>query len=111
MSEQNYWIEHAEIAMDEAGLEATPDQIDTIAGVIESAHQFYGQSMGHDVASANLRAEREREKEKLEADLERERNKVVCRRCNGYGYTVLSYGTRSGELECPKCDGRGRHDP
>lgn len=41
----DYWTEHAEIAMSEAGIEnVSSSQLDIIAGVIESAHEFYGQS-------------------------------------------------------------------
>ena len=68
----DYWIEHAEIALLEAGLpQATPEQLEAIAGVIESAHEFYGQNMGNDVASANLRAEQERQQKAAIADAER----------------------------------------
>lgn len=68
----DYWIEHAEIALSEAGLPpATRDQLEAIAGVIESAHEFYGQSMGHDVASVNLRAEQERQQRATIANVER----------------------------------------
>jgi uridine phosphorylase len=56
-----YWLEHAGIAMDEAGLSATQNQLAAIAGVIESAHEFYGQTMGHDVASANWVGEQKRQ--------------------------------------------------
>lgn len=57
----DYWREHAEIAMSEAGITgATDEQLNAIAGVIESAHDFYGQAMGYDVASSNLKAAQER---------------------------------------------------
>ena len=66
-----YWREHAEIAADEAGLTDLSDaQLDAIAGVIESAHEFYGQSHGHDVASANFYAEKERAHEATIRELE-----------------------------------------
>lgn len=107
----DYWTEHAEIAIDEAGLTATSDQIQTIAGVIESAHEFYGQSMGHDVASVNLRGEREREIQVLADEVERERNKVHCKQCDGKGWITSSYGFRSSTSQCWKCRGDGRHDP
>ena len=106
----DYWTEHAEIAVSDAGLTATPDQIQTIAGVIESAHEFYGQSMGHDVASANLRGEREREMKALEDEIQREKDKVPCKVCNGTGETHTYGGTMMSTSQCWKCKGDGRHD-
>lgn len=68
----DYWIEHAEIALAEANLPpATAEQLAAIAGVMESAHEFYGQSMGHDVASANLRGEQERQRKAEIAEADR----------------------------------------
>lgn len=73
-----YWIEHADIAINEAGIKGvTPEQLDTIAGVIESAHEFYGQASGDDVANSNFAAHKEREQEdaikavQREADIEK----------------------------------------
>jgi uridine phosphorylase len=82
----DYWKEHAEIALEEAGLpSATEAQIDAIAGVIESAHEFYGQNSGNDVATSNFHAEKDRkhsealksfEAEK-DLEIERERSKFA----------------------------------
>lgn len=107
----DYWTEHASIAMDEAGITATSEQLDKIAAVIESAHEFYGQMHGHDVADANFRDEQRKKTADAERALKREQDKVFCRECNGNGYTIVSYGSRSGESQCWKCGGAGRHDP
>lgn len=103
-----YWLEQAEIAMDEAKIKATPDQLDTIAGVIESAHEFYDQSMGHDVASANWHGENEREIKDLKAELHREREKTVCPECKGSRVTHTYGGTMMSTSSCWKCNGDGR---
>ena len=75
----NYWKEHAEIALNDAGLpKATEEQLEIIAGVIESAHEFYGQNMGHDVATSNFHAEKDRNHKdaiaRIEAERDRERD-------------------------------------
>jgi DnaJ-class molecular chaperone len=107
----DYWIEHAEIALNEAGLpKATDEQLEAIAGVIESAHEFYGQAMGHDVASANFKSEEKRRAEEAETKLERERSKVMCRSCKGTGREVVHGPYHSSDSECFKCRGSGRHD-
>lgn len=84
----DYWTEHAEIAVSEAGIVATSEQLEIIAGVIESAHEFYGQSMGHDVASQNFRAAEISETERLQRELQKEREKIACKTCNGRGRIV-----------------------
>lgn len=104
----DYWQEHAEIAMNEAKLTATDDQLDTIAGVIESAHEFYGQAMGHDVASANFKGTQEREVADLKRALEAERRKGVCPECRGRGWITTSGEVRSSTSQCWKCHGDGR---
>lgn len=73
----DYWKEHADIAMSEAGLTATDAQLDTIAGVIESAHDFYGQAMGHDVATSNFIGAQERERKDAIRQLEEENDKEI----------------------------------
>lgn len=105
-----YWLEHAEIAMDEAKLDATPEQLDTIAGVIESAHEFYSQSMGHDVATANWQGARGREIEDLKKAVQRERDKVTCSECTN-GRIITYYLNRRSDSQCWKCNGDGRVDP
>ena len=77
----DYWNEHADIAMNEAGLKGvTPEQLDIIAGVIESAHDFYGQNSGNDVASVNFVANEKRQQEdrikQIERDAEIEKAEV-----------------------------------
>ena len=111
MMGDDYWLEHAEIALSEAGLlPASEEQLAAIAGVIESAHEFYGQFMGYDIASSNFKSDEIRRAEKAEAALERERNKVTCRVCNGSGQEVTSGPYHSSTSECWKCRGDGRHD-
>ncbi len=104
----DYWTEHAEIALDEAGLTATPKQIDTIAGVIESAHEFYGQSMGHDVASKNFQSAKDGEIRDLKKELDAERAKVVCSECWGKGWTTSHGPAHSSTSQCFRCKGDGR---
>jgi len=103
-----YWREHAEIAMDEAKLEATDDQLDTIAGVIESAHEFYGQAMGHDVASTNWHANNRQEIEDLKKEVQAEKAKEICPECRGARVLHTYGGTMVGTSDCWKCHGDGR---
>ena len=107
----DYWREAVDCALDDAGVTATEQQREEIAGVMEGSHENYGMAFGHDVASANLRAAQDREKEDLERELARERNKVHCKECRGTGTTVSHGPVHSGYSQCWKCNGDGRHDP
>lgn len=107
----DYWQEAVECALDEAGISATPKQIEDIAGAMEISHENYGMAMGHDVASANLTAHRERELAEARAETERERNKVICKECGGRGRIIEHGPVHSYDSECWKCRGEGRHDP
>lgn len=74
----DYWREHAEIAINDAEISGVLDwQLEVIAGVIESAHEYYGQRSGHDVASANYHAAREREQEAAIKAVEKEKDQAV----------------------------------
>lgn len=106
----DYWEDHAEIAVNEAGLTATPEQISVIAGVIESAHEFYGQMHGHDVASANFHGEQRREIERLQREVAKEKSKVTCKTCGGNGWITTQGPYHSSTSQCWKCNGDGRHD-
>ena len=44
----NYWNECISCAFDEAGIQATKEQIDLVAGDVEVAHENYGMAHGYD---------------------------------------------------------------
>ncbi len=66
----DYWDEAVRIALDDVGLKASDEQIQEIAGSMEGSHENYGQSMGHDVASANLVSADKSEIARLKRELE-----------------------------------------
>lgn len=105
----DYWKETIESAFDEAGITATPGQIDLVAGAVEVSHENCGMAHGHDVASANWSASRDAEIERLKQELRDERDKVVCTECKGRGHVTESCGpVRSSTSTCFKCKGDGR---
>lgn len=102
-----YWTEHASIALDEAGISgATADQIEAIAGVMESAHDFHAQAHGHDVASVNFHAAEEKQTNRLKAELDYEKTvpRDRCDACEGKGNHKDGWGR---EFGCRECDGKG----
>lgn len=44
----DYWSEAASEALDDAGIAATEQQIETVANWMEAAHDNYGMAHGHD---------------------------------------------------------------
>ena len=112
-SRDDYVQESIEISLNDMGIPnaLTRGQIEQLAGDVASGLEHMSTAYGHSVASANSTAARKDAEAKLEKELQRERDKVHCKQCNGSGRTVTSYGTRSGDSQCWKCHGEGRHDP
>ena len=56
----DYWNECVSEAFEDAGITATDEQINTVAGWIEGAHDNYGMAFGHDAIPNPKDAEVER---------------------------------------------------
>ena len=102
----DYWRECVHEAFEDAGISATEEQIDIVIGWVEGGHENYGMAMGHDVASANLRAAQRREVDEVKALLryEQEVERKRCNTCSGHGTLRDGWGR---EFGCPDCAGRG----
>lgn len=100
----DYWVESVEVALAEAGVTASAEQIREIAASIEVDHENYGMAHGYDAIPNPLDAENKR----LADELHRERTKVICEECRGTGW-ITSYGPyHSSTSQCFKCGGEGR---
>ena len=104
MQSEDYWAECIEIAFQDAGITATQDQIATVAGAVEGAHENYGLAHGHDCIPNPLHEENER----LRRDLKREKDKVACPECRGRGDLTSRGPIHSATSQCWKCRGEGR---
>ena len=107
MSSIEYWRECVGIALDEAGLVATKEQIELIADAVCVSHDNYGMAFGHEC----IPDPRSEEIKKLQTALDNERNKVFCKECNGRGSITVNCYTRSATSQCWKCHGEGKHLP
>ena len=103
----NYWKECVESALDEVGLSATDEQINTIVKCIEISHDQYGMAFGHDCIPNPLVEDNKRLIEQLQI----ERDKKPCKECGGRGNITYNYGTRSSTSRCDRCNGEGKHSP
>ena len=61
----DYWKECIEIAFEEAGITATDEQIDQVAGSVEGGHENYGMARGYDAIPNPRDSEVERLKNKI----------------------------------------------
>jgi hypothetical protein len=107
MPKFNYWEECILEAFSEAEIHATPEQINIVISAVEGGHENFSMAHGHDCIPNPLRVENER----LEKEIRRERDKIICKECNGKGHYMTYGGTFQSEHTCPKCRGEGRHDP
>ena len=49
----NYWHECVSEALEDAGIDAAEDQINTVTDWVEGAHENYGMYSGNDIATGN----------------------------------------------------------
>lgn len=106
-----YWTICAEAALDEAGIEATEEQIATIAGQMEAAHDAYGEQHGHIEADKGLWSDLTRRAETAERRAREEEEKVPCPECAGKVIPGLSGTTRPASDECWYCGETGKVEP
>ena len=103
----DYWRECIDVAFDDAGIEATDEQKELVAGAVEGAHQNYGMAYGHDCIPNPLRVENDR----LSRRVKWERERVVCGNCKGRGRIITVGPYHSSDSECWKCRGDGKVHP
>lgn len=106
-AQRDYWTECIEISFEEAGIHATPEQINIVAGGVEGCHENYGQAFYSPPAGEHLRGEIT----KLNRELDDERRKVICSECKGRGSITTQGPYHSATSSCMKCNGDGRHLP
>ena len=111
MTRDEYWVECVSIALNDAGISASREQILEIAGAVQGCHENIGMSFGDDVASANWCASQRREVDDAKKALRHEVEKVVCRSCGGHGRLKYNAGPWAVNTECDACRGDGKVHP
>lgn len=105
----DYWEECIREAFGEAKIEATDEQIEIVAGWVESSHECYGAATGLDVASANFESDEAKELKRLKAENEKQRqwelNTKPCKACMTTGLVKDGWGR---SVCCDRCRGEGR---
>lgn len=101
MKTMDYWLECASSALDDAGVQATDEQLNTIARVIEG-----GAEQEH---MAHQTPEGDDELELIKAELKKEQNKRGCTACKGQGYETVAVGhSHYSKDTCGVCHGAGK---
>lgn len=98
----NYWEECISSSFVEHDIIATKEQIEAIATDIQCAHENYG--MVFHVPENPLAGELK----KVKSELQKEKEKTMCRECNGRCRIYSNMGTRIISRECSKCNGEGK---
>ncbi|ERU73810.1 hypothetical protein Q087_01772 [Pseudomonas aeruginosa C40] len=104
-SREDYFAEGLGESLEEHGVVATSEQIKAIARDVVLFAENIGQ------AFYSPEDPRAREADSLRKELEKEREKVVCRVCQGTGNTVSHGPHHSAYSSCWRCNGAGRHAP
>lgn len=99
----DYWQEAVECALNAAGVIVTPEQLTQVVDSIKGSRDC------ESLAYAPVENPYPREIERLEKALKSERDKVICRECNGYGRITTQGPYHSSNTQCSKCRGDGRH--
>lgn len=66
---KDYWLEAVSIALNDARIIATPEQIECVAGDMEVCHENYGMAMGHDAIPSHAETEKDREIARLKTQI------------------------------------------
>lgn len=106
-AQRDYWTECIEISFEEAGISATTEQIESVAGVVEGCHENYGMAFYQPPAGEY----RDQENALLKRELAIEKEKVICDKCKGRGRIISQGPCHSSDSECIQCCGEGRHTP
>jgi len=100
----DYWTECISQAFDEANIITTDEQIDSVVEMVKHAHEMYGEAHGYDCIPNPLKEENIQ----LRKNLKIEKEKRICKACNGSG-SITSYGVcHSATSQCDKCNGEGK---
>ena len=99
----DYWKDCIKESFEDAKIEATQEQINIVSSWVEGAHENYSMANGYDFIPSPVNTEIE----KLKKELKREREKTICRECNGSGRIITYGGTFQSDSQCYKCNGSG----
>ena len=106
----DYWGECVKEAFEDAGINATQDQINTVVCWVEGAHENHGTATGADIAHRNFVSDEVRELKRLKSEQEKQRLWVLstypCKTCTTTGLVKDGWGR---DVTCPDCDGSGRN--
>ena len=100
----DYWKVCIYEAFEDAEIEATDDQKDTIISWVEGAYENFSLATGLEAIPSPL----ETELLEIKAELKKEQSKVQCSTCNGNGWLRSQGPCHSSESECYTCRGEGR---
>jgi len=100
----DYWDECVAIAAEECGAHLTPEQIKSIAGSVQGAHENYGMAFYSPPDGEHLHDQIDTLKRALSV----EQGKRGCAPCKGTGRLIYNSGPWGVDTQCPTCHGEGK---
>lgn len=105
----DYWKECISEALEEAGIVATDEQIETITSWVEGAHENYSMAHGYDCIPNPIESQAQQELDNMKREKERHERWVIttkpCSSCTTTGWVVDGWGR---DVVCGWCGGKGR---
>ena len=105
----DYWEECIAQALEDAGIEASKDQLDIVVKWVEGAHDTYGMAFGHDAIPDPVETQAQEDLRELRKSISYHDDWVAstdpCRACATTGHVNDGWGRNQ---RCIKCDGDGR---
>jgi hypothetical protein len=107
MNRDEIWEECIAEGLAEAGIEATKDQIQTVASYAQGLHENYGTYTGDEHIPNPIK----QENDELKRKLKHEQELVHCKPCNGTGRIITPGPYHSSDTQCWQCSGNGKVHP
>jgi DnaJ-class molecular chaperone len=112
MASEKYWrIFSDEIAEEILGIALTQTQKGELATALWHHADMEYEATGNLVFDRNLSSARDTELANTKKSLAYEKEKVICRECNGNGYTITRGGSFESQSQCFYCKGEGKIHP
>ena len=87
----NYWEECVSEALEDAGIEASDDQVNIIVEWVEGAHENYGMYSGNDIATENWHADYNDKINKVKSERDEIELKTQCNADKKLNDTINNY--------------------
>ena len=105
----DYWEECIRIALGEADITASDEQVGILVSAVEGGYENYGMAHGYDCIPNPVEYQAQRELRELKQRIKKKEDWIAstdpCRKCTTTGTVRDCWGRPT---DCPDCNGEGR---